>query len=158
MEWYRTFFDFWKRALCRRSGIFYESNSQKLFEFGHTHAANTRQIFHFQKGTLKMYIFCIKFSHTFLLLQRTNAQKKIQNLIKKKYFFETPKWTNLFLTWSKKKLFLLSFSQFLAYKQTKEQILFNAKPLKIINNFFAHFWGYSQNFQRSCAKPKSNIS
>ena len=37
--------------------------------------------------------------------------------------------------------FVLSFSSFLAFKQTKEHILFQTQSLKILNTklFFAHF-------------------
>ena len=39
----------------------------------------------------------------------------------------------------RKNKFVLIFSSFLAFKQTKEQILFQAQPLKMINKNSSHF-------------------
>ena len=54
----------------------------------------------------------------------------------------------------------LHFLGSISKHQTKEHILFQAKSLKIINkkHSFWPFQGNSQNYQRPCAKPNSNIS
>ena len=76
-----------------------------------------------------------KFANNFLLLQRTIVKNKIQIFFI--YLFLGPKngKTNFF-TWSKEKPNCLSISSFLTFKQTKEQILFQAQPLKMLNTKF----------------------
>ena len=70
---------------------------------------------------------------------KNNRQKKFQNWIYFWILFKLPKLANLFFTWSKgSPIFLYCFHFSL---QTKEQILFQAQPLKILNAKFlyAHF-------------------
>ena len=59
VEWFSTFFDFWKPALFCWSGIFLRTQFKKIGNFGCTLTYHARQSFLFQKipGTLKINNF-----------------------------------------------------------------------------------------------------
>ena len=87
VEWFSTFYDFWKPIHFCSSGIFLGTQFPKIGNFAHALAARVsytvyeRQSFHFQKitGTLKINIFMWNFAKTFLIHQRTIAKNKIRS-------------------------------------------------------------------------------
>ena len=97
-------------------------------------AAHARQSSHFQKitGTLKL-IFVQKICKYLPFTSKNNLQTESLKFDFIKQIVLPTNWTNLFLTCSKEKTIFFSFSKFLAFKQTKEHILFQVQPLKMLN-------------------------
>ena len=129
-EWYWTFSDFWKRALwvCRRSNIFYESNSKNSANL----PARARQSFHFQKITVTLKIS--------ILPSKNSRWKENSKLIFLILYFVGPQNGQIWFGPGQWENYLFRFSSFLAFKITKEQILFQTQPFKMWKIIcFGHF-------------------
>ena len=74
MEWFSTFFDFWKPAHFCWSDIFLGTQFQKISNFG---GARAKFLFSKNHRDLKNKIFFWKFAETFLIHQRTISKNKI---------------------------------------------------------------------------------
>ena len=94
--------------------------------------AHARLNFYFQKitETLNMNISCWNLQIQFLPFTSKNHH---QTKIGAQFFFNFNKNRRNCFWPGQRKTFFFSFSSFLAFKQTKEQILFLTQPLKILN-------------------------
>ena len=74
-----------------------------------------------------------KFANTFILLQRTIIKNKIKNFFFFFFFFFSPQNGQIFFGLGQIKNKFIEFSSFFAFKQTREQFLIQAQPLKMRN-------------------------
>ena len=108
----------------------------KVCEFERTGAAPAGQNYYFQQITeiLKINMF-LKICKYLLFTSKNNRQK--ENTKEKKML--GPQNGQICFWLGQRKSNFFNFSSFLAFKQTKEKILIQVQPLKIIKNFLAHF-------------------
>ena len=135
MEWYRAFLLFLKRAHCCRTRLFVWVQFQRIGELLRMHASGARAAkFSLSKNhrDLKINICSENLQIPSFYFKEQSPNRKFEIWFYKtnclahkldKFVFD--------LFEGKKKKF--SFSKFLAFKQTKEHILFQVQPLKMLN-------------------------